>query len=86
MALSAVNPTQLIIISLLLLGGCTYAEADLNTGVVHVYTFATSRQDVDIGRDKDGGVHWRAKKSDANADLAAALLNFSKVAAGSAAP
>ena len=69
-----------------MLAGCTYAEADLNSGVVRVYTFATSRQDVDIGRDKDGDVHWRAKSSDANADLAAALLNLSKVAVGAATP
>lgn len=63
------------------LAGCTYVTADLNTGTVEVWTFLTSRQDVNIGRDSDGSIRWTAKESNANADLAAALLNATSVAA-----
>lgn len=61
--------------------GCTTVTADLNTGTVSVWTFLTSRQDVNIGRDADGSIRWTAKESNANADLAAALLNATSVAA-----
>jgi len=67
-----------ILAILLLLTGCTAVQADMNTGQVTVVTFATSRQDIDIGRGADGSVYWKAASSDTDKALSEAVLNLSK--------
>jgi len=68
-------------LAVLTLSGCTAVTADINSGIVSVYTFATARQDIDIAREADGSVHWRAKSSSPDSDIAAAALNATAVAA-----
>lgn len=63
---------------LVLLSGCTIANADIDHGTLDVYTFATSRKDVKITRSADGAVSWET--SDSIAD-ASAVNNLSAVVA-----
>jgi hypothetical protein len=82
MNIAFVIMTVFIILAILALcSGCTSVTADLETGKVTVITFATTRQDIDIGRSADGSVYWKAASSEPNMALANALLNMSKVAA-----
>jgi hypothetical protein len=67
--------------AMLMLTGCTVVTADMEAGTVTVTTFATSRQNIDIGQDADGSIHWRAASSEPDAMLPEALLTMIKVAA-----
>ena len=69
-----------LLLVILLVSGCTYVNADTEKGVVQVFTFMTSRQDVIVERLPDGTSRWTAKRSDADANLAEAILNVSRVA------
>jgi len=71
---------RLLLAMVALCAGCTSVSADLEAGTVSVVTFATSRQNIDIGQDADGSIHWRAANSEPDSALAEALLNISRVA------
>lgn len=72
--------TAIALISLL--SACTQVSGQLPDGTtITVTTFATSRQDVDIGRDYDGSYHWRTTNSDATSALAMSLQAATQTAA-----
>ena len=68
-----------ILATVLACAGCTYAQVDLTSGTATVLTFATSRQQADIGRDADGSVHWRSQDADATSVLSQAVLGLTKL-------
>lgn len=69
------------------LAGCTTVSATLQDGtLVHVTTFAQNRQDIDIGRDADGGVHWRASNSSVDQTLAKSIADLAGVIAAAPKP
>lgn len=60
--------------------GCTSVTATMPDGTsINVVTIAQSRQDIDIGRDKDGAVYWKASNSSPDQTLAQAILNLTNV-------
>lgn len=67
------------LLAALALNGCTSVSADLADGSkIQVVTFATSRQNIDIGRDPSGE-HWRATESQPDQIMAQALLNLTQL-------
>lgn len=63
----------------ILTSGCTHVEVDMETGKATVWTFATSRQATDVGKDADGSFHWRSQDSDATSVLSQAILNLTNI-------
>lgn len=62
--------------------GCTTVQATLPDGTaVDVKTFAQSRQNIDVGRDKDGNVYWKASNSSPDQTLAQALADVVRIIA-----
>lgn len=67
--------------------GCTSVTATLPDGTsINVVTIAQSRQDIDVGRDKNGAVHWKASDSSPDQTLAQAILNLTEVVTKSPVP
>jgi len=64
------------------LAGCTTVDAKLADGTtISVTTVAQSRQDIDIGRDIDGVVYWRASESSPDQTLTKAIAELVAIVA-----
>ena len=67
--------------------GCTSVTATLADGTkIGVTTFAQSRQNIDIGRDKDGVVYWRASDSSPDQTLTKAISELVGIVAAAPKP
>ena len=84
--IKALAACSLFLVLLWLMSGCTSVTAELEDGTkINVVTFAQSRQDIDIGRDKDG-VHWKASNSSPDQTLTKAIADLVGIIAAAPKP